>query len=118
MNAPEPESQRFLDYLLFSPEHINYATQAAIDQGLWGALTADFAGLESEFGPFHSQGCVCLQENWPSPELHTLFPYASHKDKPDRYARRATYPAQVNKGGPQHKNAPVPVIQIGPELRT
>ena len=57
-----PESQRFLEYLLFS-EHINYVT--ATEQGLWPALTADFAGLESEFSLFHSQGCVCLQENWP-----------------------------------------------------
>ena len=67
MNSPE--SQRFLNYLIFS-EHIHHAT--AIDQGLWGALTVDFPGLEDEFSAFHSQGCVCLQENWPAIPPMTL----------------------------------------------
>ena len=67
MNSPE--SQRFLNYLIFS-EHIHHAT--AIDQGLWGALTVDFPGLEDEFSAFHSQGCVCLLENWPTTPPMTL----------------------------------------------
>ena len=71
MNAPE--SQRFLDYLLFS-EHIHHAT--AIDQGLWGPH-GGFSGLR-KYGNTRLVGSQGSTETYPSTTRRIQAPQLSY----------------------------------------